>query len=263
VLAAAKTHGIRRFVHISSVAVYGDLTGAVTESSDLQPDSDYGRAKAEAERFCREFQNGGLPIVILRPSNIYGPYGETWTVSYAIRLQSGRWGTFGAQGEGTCNLVYVRDVVEAIRLSLALPQAVGEAFNINGSETLTWNQYFELFAEVLGLPKLKQKDPKGARGRAMATQPVRTLGKYMLKHHRDELVWLCNRSDRFKGLLKGVEERLRSTANLVDMEAYQRKVAYPIEKARQLLSYSPQVSVLDGLVECREWLRHQGLSPSR
>src|SRR5262249_26534345 len=233
--------------------------GMVSETTPIKPTTPYGIAKAEAERSCQKYSDQGVPIVILRPSNIYGPFSETWTVSYAERLQSRRWGTLGDRGEGTCNLVHVSDVVRAIALSMKQPSAIGQNFNISGDEPITWNRYFELFNRVLGLPELDLINPNVARGRAIITQPIRATGKYMLKNHRDALVWLCNHSNQFKTLLKKMEERLKSTANLDDMRWYQLKVTYSIEKARQLLSYAPEVALEEGLLECRAWLQHSGL----
>src|SRR5262249_27447108 len=68
-LEAASRANVRKFLHISSVAVYGEATGAVSETTALRPTTDYGIAKAEAERHCRSYAQKGFPVVILRPSN--------------------------------------------------------------------------------------------------------------------------------------------------------------------------------------------------
>jgi nucleoside-diphosphate-sugar epimerase len=80
VFRAAASAGIRRAVHLSSVAVYGDSTDAeagVDEDSptdgSLRPKERYARSKREAERVVREVADGtGMSVAMLRASAIYG-----------------------------------------------------------------------------------------------------------------------------------------------------------------------------------------------
>ena len=72
---------------------------------------EYGDSKIDAEKLCFEYLAKGVPITILRPSIIYGPFSNTWVVRTAQRLQSGNWGVFDKYGNGICNLIYVDDLV--------------------------------------------------------------------------------------------------------------------------------------------------------
>ena len=76
-LDAARNHGVSKFIQISTDEVYGELgpTGRFTEESPMAPNSPYSASKAAADLLCRAaFRTYGLPVVITRCSNNYGPY---------------------------------------------------------------------------------------------------------------------------------------------------------------------------------------------
>ena len=76
-LQVARTLGVKRFVHISTDEVYGDLApdGVADENSSLQPSSPYSASKAGADLLVRSYvRTYGFPAMITRSSNNYGPY---------------------------------------------------------------------------------------------------------------------------------------------------------------------------------------------
>ena len=75
-LEASRLHNIKKFIHISTDEVYGSiLKGSFTENSPLQPNSPYSAAKASSDLLVRSyFITYGLPAIITRCSNNYGPY---------------------------------------------------------------------------------------------------------------------------------------------------------------------------------------------
>jgi nucleoside-diphosphate-sugar epimerase len=134
-------------IHLSTMAVYGSTVGTVDETAELRGDiGAYAAAKVEAERMAAEYGH----VVTLRPGCVYGPGGVQWSERIARWLSAHRVGDLGAAGDGTCNLVYVDDVVAAILAALRLPQLVGEAFNLGSLAPPTWNEYFLSFARALG-----------------------------------------------------------------------------------------------------------------
>jgi len=156
VLEAALRHRVGRLVYISTTEVYGNSTGTIDETAPCPITGDpYGDRKIEAESLCWEYHARGLPLVVIRPPIVYGPFSKTWTVNIAFKLLSGNWGVFGEQGEGTCNLIYIADLVAGILVAARHERAVGEVFNLNGPEALTWNQYFERFNAAMCLEPLK------------------------------------------------------------------------------------------------------------
>ncbi|MBN8925205.1 MAG: hypothetical protein BGO51_07500 [Rhodospirillales bacterium 69-11] len=148
---AARRSGLRRLVHLSSMAVYGAATGLVTESAPaVAPVSGYGVAKQETERLVQEYGQDGGQAAILRPGCVYGPGSEQWTGRIARLLRAGRLGDLGADGDGICNLTYVDDLVTAIRACLTQDEAVGETFNVAMADPPDWNGYLVRFARALG-----------------------------------------------------------------------------------------------------------------
>ena len=75
-LEAVREHGVGRFLQISTDEVYGSIDeGSFTERSDLDPSSPYSASKAGADLLVLAFHRTyGLPVVITRSSNNYGPY---------------------------------------------------------------------------------------------------------------------------------------------------------------------------------------------
>jgi dTDP-glucose 4,6-dehydratase len=74
---AVLKHKVRRFVQISTDEVYGALgkTGLFTEDSPLKPNSPYSASKAAADLLLLAYHHTyGLPVIITRASNNYGPY---------------------------------------------------------------------------------------------------------------------------------------------------------------------------------------------
>jgi 2-alkyl-3-oxoalkanoate reductase len=67
-LEAIRAAGVRRLVQMSSVSVYGDATGVVTEDSPPAPIDGYGAAKVEEEKLCRAAAGPDLTIAVIRPS---------------------------------------------------------------------------------------------------------------------------------------------------------------------------------------------------
>lgn len=68
----AKTDGVTQFIFLSSMSVYGIDTGIITKDSPLNPKTNYGRSKLEAEKLIRFLADDTFKVSILRPPMIYG-----------------------------------------------------------------------------------------------------------------------------------------------------------------------------------------------
>jgi len=148
----ARRSGLRRIVHLSSMAVYGPATGVVDETTALRPDGAYGRAKADCEAIVREFVAAGGDAVVIRPGCVYGPGGQQWVGRIARWLRAGRLGELGEQGDGYCNLTFNDDLANAVLASLTAPNIAGEAFNVADADPGPWNQYFLRLGQAIGAP---------------------------------------------------------------------------------------------------------------
>jgi nucleoside-diphosphate-sugar epimerase len=259
VLLAAARAGVKRVVHMSSIAVYGEAAGAVDEETEAPPGtvSAYGAAKTAAEGLCNE-AGRDLKVVVMRPSIIYGPFSARWTVLCALRLKAGRWKQLGALGQGKCNLVHVHDVARYAISALQQEGVAGEIFNINGPEVLTWNEYFERFNHHLGLAAMALPTIGRTRIEVGAFGPIRAIGKYALKHHAPKLLWLSHRSDSLKRLMQRTELTLKCTLNQEELALFKRDAQYLTGKAERTFGFEPQIGVDAGLAMSVAWLDHMG-----
>lgn len=259
-LAAALRSKVRRFIHLSTAEVYGPVRGGVDETFPFQyTGGGYGDSKIEAEKLCWTYSEKGLPLVVLRPPIVYGPFGKDFSVKIAHRLKSGNWGIFKGYGDGFCNLVYVSDLVSGIMMAMQSDRAIGEAFNLNGPETITWNQYFQKFNEVLGLPVLKRLEPAGSRAQATLMEPVRSSAKVILKQFEKPLRKMYLRSREARYAMQHFERYMKTTPRLAELSLYNREARYLDVKARHILGYQPQIPLDTGLQLTAGWIEHLGL----
>ncbi len=136
-LEAAKTYGIQKFVQISTDEVYGSIKeGQFTETSPLRPSSPYSASKAAADLLCMAYyKTFGVPVVITRSSNNYGPYQfPEKLIPLMIRnaLQGQLLPVYGT-GENVRDWLYVEDNCKAITLVVEQGR-IGEVYNIGGGE---------------------------------------------------------------------------------------------------------------------------------
>ncbi len=220
VLDEARAAGVARVVHLSTIDVYGDVSGDVDEAMPRRSAGRaYGDAKIVAEEVC-EAMGAATPVTILRPTLVHGPFSSSWTIEFAQRLQQRPWTVPSDVAQGTCNLVYVDDLVEAARLALIQPQAVGEAFNVNGPERPTWNDYFEALNRVMGLPALEYQSRLRSMAWANAMVPVRTIAKTGLRHFGGLIMGAYQRSALARRMMKRVEGLIRNSPTPAEFSLY-------------------------------------------
>lgn len=144
--------GVRRLVHVSSMAVHGPAPSPAVVSEESAPIRPWGEpysdAKAAAEAVvARAGARGLLETVILRPTIVYGPY--SFFVTPIIEdARQGRISLIDG-GRGICNAVYVDDVCEAILAALDRDDAAGGAYLINGDTRLEWRDFITAFATMV------------------------------------------------------------------------------------------------------------------
>lgn len=148
-----------RIIHMSTMSVYGDLEGLVSE--DMQPGPRlgwYGQAKREAENSMAGFVKTGGEVVMLRPGCVFGPGSELWVGRTARWLRSGRLGDLGVAGDGWSNLVHVDDVCQAVIASLRLKVGSGiiPVFNLAAPDSPRWNEYFVDLAVGIGATPVRR-----------------------------------------------------------------------------------------------------------
>jgi len=137
-LECAKKFNIKKFLHVSTDEVYGDLTldePEFTEKSMIKPNSPYSASKAGSDLLVRSYVNTfGLNACITRCSNNYGPHQDLSKlipviISKALKNESIP--VYG-QGENVRDWLYVKDHVSALFTVLEKGKS-GEVYNIGGN----------------------------------------------------------------------------------------------------------------------------------
>jgi len=258
VLGAAYRLGVKRVVHVSTAEVYGNLEGEVDETFPCTSmKNEYGDAKIEAEKICWEYYAKGLPVPVLRPHIVYGPFGTQFTVRLAQRICEGRLGDMKDSANGLCNLVYVDDLVHCAFRSIRSARSAGQAFNVNGPDKVTWNDYFREFAATLGIQKLKEIKRTESRAKSTTHDLLQPVAAFVGGHYGGTIL----RTGRKLGLEKRIEKLrsfLKATPTNYELQLYSRKAYFPYGKAANMLGYSPRYDMASGLKLSVKWLAHEG-----
>jgi len=146
-LAAAA--GVRRFVFVSSLRIFGFGNQVQwPEDGERTPADLYARAKTLAEeRLLVVGRETGLEVVNIRPRFIYGD-GDRYVLPRLVE-QATRRRTAIVRPRALCDVVYVRDCVQALLLAAERPVA-GESYNITSGEDLTLRDIIGEVGQALG-----------------------------------------------------------------------------------------------------------------
>jgi nucleoside-diphosphate-sugar epimerase len=228
-LEAAARHGVRRFVHTSTVGVHGHVERPpADETAPLAPGDIYQETKAEAETLAlRYHRTRGVPVAVVRPGAIYGP-GETRLLKLFRSIARGRYAVVGS-GRTFYHPVFIDDLVAGFLLALDRPEAPGEAFLICGPSYVSQDDLAALVAKHTGGRVLPFHVP---------ARPIQWLG--------DLVEAVC--------VPLGIEPPLHRRR----VDFWTKSRAFTIEKARRLLGYEPRTDLDRGIATTAAWYRQAG-----
>jgi nucleoside-diphosphate-sugar epimerase len=213
--------GIKRFVHVSSTAVYGIPDHhPLLEDDPLDGVGPYGEAKVQAEAVCQEFREQGLVVPIIRPKSFIGPERLGVFALLYDWAHDGRGFPMIGSGNNRYQLLDVEDLSQACWLCSTLPdEVVNDTFNIGAGEYTTMKEDWQAVLDHAG---------HGKKVRGFPAAPV---------------IWALRILDRLglSPLYKWVYETA-ATDSFVS-----------IEKAQKVLGYRPQHSNKDALIRNFEW----------
>jgi len=229
-LRAAAESGTMRFVHLSSIAVFGlAASGEITDASPRGHAGDpYCDTKFDAEEVVlKALRDRRLPVTILRPSAVYGPGSTHWSVIPLKRIKKGKMFLVDG-GRGLLNYIYISNLVDAILLAAEDDRAVGEAFIVNDGAT-TWKEFFGAHARMAGKRELPSMPLWAAKGWV---------------HYRNLLARIRRESSRVPPNALGF---------LVGTAVFRQT------HIEQTLGYRSRVNLAEGLRHTEEWFRQTGL----
>jgi len=136
--AARARPALRRFLHVSTDEVYGSIAGGrATEDAPARPSSPYAASKAAADGFVHAAATTyGVPAVITRCSNNYGPYQfpEKLIPLFVTNALDNQPLPLYGDGMNVRDWIHVEDHCEALWHVLGLPDVEGQIFNVSADE---------------------------------------------------------------------------------------------------------------------------------
>jgi nucleoside-diphosphate-sugar epimerase len=151
-LEAAWRHRVRRFIFISSTAVYGIPDHhPVREGDALHGVGPYGCAKIEAERLCDDYRARGMCVTVLRPKSFVGPERlGAFELLYDWAFDGHNFPVLGS-GRNAYQLLDVEDLCEVIYLCLTLaPERVNDCFNVGALQYGSMRENFQAVLDRAG-----------------------------------------------------------------------------------------------------------------
>ena len=153
----------RQYIYISSASAYQKPAAShvITEGTSLaNPYWQYSRDKIACEDFLMEkYREEGFPVTIVRPSHTYDErkiplavHGKNGSWQVIKRIMEGKPVIIHGDGTSLWTLTFNTDFAIGYTGLMGNRHAIGEAFQITGDETLTWNQIYATIADALGVP---------------------------------------------------------------------------------------------------------------
>lgn len=228
ILKASRQAGVKRFIHGSTIGVYGSaLGGMIDEDSPLRPDNIYGTTKLAGESAVLSSRDK-LPIVVIRISETYGP-GDRRLLKLFKGIEKKTFPVIG-DGNNIHHLIYIHDLIDGLFLSAEKQTSVGEIFVLAGREPLTTTEMVRTVAQVLDRPFPKLRLP---------------LTPFLMLATAMELVL------RPAGIQPPLHRRR--------MDFFKKSFLFSQKKTTELLDFSPKTTFHQGVSKTAEWYRQQKL----
>ena len=160
-LEASLDAGVKRFVHISSLAVLGVKNHRNTPAdAPYQMTSDiYSDSKIESEKMVMDFhRRHGLPVVVVRPGFVFGPHDRRFLPRILKLLQDKKF-MFLGDGKNIMNLVYIDNLIDALIRAGLKEEAIGQIYNVRNGDQVTMRDFIFMICDILGIEKPHKSMP--------------------------------------------------------------------------------------------------------
>lgn len=152
----------RQFIYISSASAYQKPLSdyRINEGTPLaNPYWEYSRNKISGEELLMKwYREDGFPVTIVRPSHTYsersvplGVHGPNGSYQVVKRMLEGKKVIIQGDGTSLWTMTFNSDFANGFVGLMGNIHAIGEAVQITGDETLTWNQIYQTIADALGV----------------------------------------------------------------------------------------------------------------
>ena len=152
----------KQYIFISSASAYHKPAASyiITEGTTLaNPHWEYSRNKIACEEFLmKKYREEGFPVTIVRPSHTYdernvplGVHGKKGFYQVIKRMMEGKPVIIQGDGSSLWTATFNTDFAIGYTGLMGNRHAIGEAFQITGDESLTWDQIYQTIADALGV----------------------------------------------------------------------------------------------------------------
>ncbi|MFF0714143.1 dTDP-glucose 4,6-dehydratase [Streptomyces bauhiniae] len=213
---AAVRHCVERFVHVSTDEVYGPLlNGVATEDFPLRPTVPYAASKAAGDLVARSaWHTYGLPVMVTRSSNNYGPWQHPEKIIplFVTRLLRGEKVALHGRGQHVRNWLHVEDNCAGVELVLRQGEP-GEVYNLGGGTDLTTKELTSLLLDLCGadwdaVTYIADRPSNDLRYAMDWSKAQKQLGYQPVRDFRDGLMetaaWCRDNPDRWAPLTTAV-----------------------------------------------------------
>lgn len=218
--------GIPRFVHCSSVGVYGDIKNPpADENSECSPDVPYEKSKLAGERaILQDVNKSGYNLVIVRPAWVYGPRCPR-TERLFRSIQRGRF-FFVGDGKTLRHPIYIDDMTEGFDIAARSQTNPGDIFIMAGPRAVTLRELADGIASCVGVRSPTLRLPYS-------------------------LVWAG------AGLVEDGAKiaKFNPPVTRRSLKFYTGNNAFSIEKADRILGFRPKIELGEGLGRTYQWLK--------
>lgn len=163
VIDSAFQHGVERFIHISSTAVYGIPDHhPLLENDKLDGVGPYGKAKIGAEEVCFGYRTKGMCVPVIRPKSFIGPERLGVFALFYDWAKDGHGFPMLGSGNNRYQLLDVEDLCDAIYLCATLDrEQVNDTFNIGAKEFTTMKEDYQAVLDKAGFGRRISGLPAG------------------------------------------------------------------------------------------------------
>jgi len=230
-LEACRRREVKKFVYASTVGVMGYIDrGRADESHPYDPQDFYEETKCEAEKLVlRYHKEYGVPTTVIRIPAVYGPGLIHGMVKLFQTVQNRRFRFLG-NGESLIHLIYIDDLVEAFLLTRKQDRAVGEVYIVGMQDPVTWSEYVNTIAEVMGI------DPPNGHIPVWLAKMLGFFSETLLRPFSKDEPYLV----RYR------------------VDWVTKNSSYDISKVIRELGFEPKTCLREGLEKTVEWYRKYG-----
>jgi 2-alkyl-3-oxoalkanoate reductase len=228
-LEASKEAGIKRFVFISSLAVFGMRDHYCTpfDAPYKKSGDSYIDTKIDSEQLVLDYyKKEGLPVTAVRPGFVFGPGDNKFIPRISERLGKKQF-IFVGSGKNKINAVYIENLIDAILLAARSEKAVGSAYNVTNDSGMTLEDLIFNIADIWKFEKPYKHVPK--------------FFAYLV----------CGVLNMLARLTKAKEPPYVTKTRIKFLSL---NLDFDISKTRNDLGYIPRVSIEEGLRRTKEWM---------